>query len=396
MKLIFYSIIFNLISIQTFIGQDVIQIDPERISCGTLTLSDLIESIEYIPLETNNDCLIGDIGKNNSVILSNNYILIQCSTTQLFYLFNRAGKLVKKIGNIGNGPGEYLRYGAVPFAIDEENQRIILRNNGAESKLIFYDLRGKYLRSVSVDEKLGAVFHAQFDDRFVMMHLNNPFKAGIPPFNYSIFSDDYKLITEKIKKADYTIRPRSSNQFTVTKEEGFSYYLYNGLLHVKGALNDSLYSISRNLSFLPKYIINPGKYSFTRQILSDPALFDRVFQYRVYLTSIFETDGYVLISYRYQNKDYYHCYDKRLHSSMLFNSASGIPNDYDGGLDFWPNQQNGNEFITWYQAYLFEENDNRIKPKGSKNAVEYFKKLRKDMESDANPVLVIAKMKQNI
>ena len=74
--------IFILFSTHTFIGQEIIQIDLERIKRGTLKLSDMIESIEYIPLETNNNCLIGDIcsssGSKNLVLLSDNYILVNC------------------------------------------------------------------------------------------------------------------------------------------------------------------------------------------------------------------------------------------------------------------------------------------------------------------------------
>jgi len=390
MRQIFYFIVFLLLFVQTFFGQEVIHIDPLHTSYKTIALSDLVETIEYIPLETNDNCLIGDVG-SNEIIFSNNYILVH---SKLFYLFIRNGKFVTQIGNIGNGPGEYLEYAARPFSIDEENQRISISHSlGTEMKLMIYDFRGKYLNSVTVDKRLGAIFHAKFDKKYIMMNLNNVAKAGEPPFNYSIFSDDYKLITEKIKNVDYTIQ-QTSGGFVIPKEEGFFHYLYNRMLHVKGSLNDTIYSITQNLSFLPKYIINTGRYAITKQILSDWVMFERVYQSRVFISSVFENDNYVLISYRYQNKNYYHLYDKKRHDSMLSNSTTGIPNDYDGGMDFWPKIQNGNEFITWYNAYLFEDNVNRLKPKGSENDVGKYKKMRKEIDLESNPVLVIIKMKQ--
>ena len=392
MRRLFYFFIFTLLSVQTFIGQDIIQIDPVRTSKTTLALSDMIESLEYIPLETNDKCLIGDI-LPYKIFFSTNYILIYSNE---FYLFNRKGKFIAQVGRIGQGPGEY--YGSPwPLSIDEENQRIIISNSigsrtGTECKLMFYDLKGKYIRSVTVDNRLGAIFHAQSDDKYVMMNLNHLTKEGIPPFDYSIFSNDFKLITERINHVDYIIQP-TSRGFEVRGDK-FSYYLYNGKLHVRGPLNDTVYSISQNLSFVPKYVLNAGMYVVTKQMFSDATLFDRLIQDRVFLTTIFETDNHVLVSYRYHNKENYLLYDKKRPGSVLFNSDSGIPNDYDGGMDFWPKYQNGKEFITWYNAYLFDDNKNRLKPKGSQIAIDKYNKMRKAIDSESNPVLVIVKMKQ--
>jgi len=394
MKRIVYFLFFLLLSVNILIGQDIIQIDPVRTSKTTLALSDMIESIEYIPLETGDKCLIGDVFPYN-IIFSTNYILISSNE---FYLFNRAGKFITQVGRVGQGPGEY--YGiAWPLTIDEVNQRILITHNpgsqdGKERRLIFYDLKGKHIQTISIDVRLGAIFRAKSDDKYVMMHLNNPVREGIPPFDYSIFSADFKLITEKIKHVDYTIQPDYSlGSITIPGDERFCYYLYNSKLHVRGPLNDTVYSISQNLSFVPKYVLNAGRYVVTKQMLSDAALFKSLIQDRVFLTTVFETDSHVLISYRFNNKDNYFLYDKKKHGSVLFNSEAGIPNDYDGGMDFWPKYQNGNEFITWYNAYLFDDNKNRLQPKGSKIAIDKYNKMRKAIDSESNPVLVIVKMK---
>jgi hypothetical protein len=399
MKRIFYSFVVMLLCVQTMTGQDIIQIDPERISRGTLTLSDMIESIEYIPLETNSNCFIGDIHASEDVLISDNYIFVCCKTTQSCYLFNRAGKFIAKIGNKGNGPGEYLLPNL--FAIDEKSRQVILsdpRGPADMGKLLYYDLNGKYVKSVSVDSRLTGFFHTQFDDKHVVMQNNNPFRAGDPPFNYYIFSNNNELITQKIKNIDYT----TIRQGTFIMQS-FCYYLRQGQLHVKKeALNDTIYSISKGLSFSPKYIINAGKYSLTAQLLSNPDLFGREKNNRVLFSSAFETDNYVLISFIYKEKNYYQYYDKNRRQSSLFNSVSGIPNDYDGGWEFWPRKQKENELITWYNAYLFEEkNDNKLKPKGPQKAVEHQKKTINEIikyqtqyKTEANPIIVIAKLKQ--
>ena len=403
MKYIFNLFVFILLFVQTVIGQDVVSIDPERTSRGTLTLSDIIESIEYIPLETNNNCLIGDIIDNRRVLLSENYILVGCYTSGSYFLFSRTGKFIAKIGSKGQGPGEYLSVSS-PFAIDEKNQQIILKSSIMGSyELMYHNMNGKYLHKVPVDRRLFNFHNISFYDKYVVMNANdpdpNPNNRSGPPFDYSIFSGDYKLITEKIKKIDFI-----SKQSTriILFGISFCYYLYNEQLYVKhNGLNDTIYSINKNFDFLPKYAINFGRYSFTRQIVSNTDLFMRERNNRAWLQSVFETDNYLLISYDYKKKHFYLYYDKKQHRSLLFNSDSGIPNDYDGGLNFWPKQQNGNEFITWYNSYLFEENENKLKPKGPKKAIENFEKITQEIidfqdknSTEANPVLVIVKLKQ--
>jgi len=394
MMRIFYPIVFLLFSAQYALTQSVIRIDPERTPQGTMKMSDLIESVEYIPLETNTNCLIGDLKKNNFVKLSGNYIIVDCTISQSFYLFNRSGKFIAKIGSLGGGPGEYTRYSASIFSIDEKNKQIILAKSiGRENtcQLMYYDLNGKYIRSLSVDRSLAGIFHAEFNNKHIVMHINNPFKEGDPPFSYSFFSDDYSLIKQEIKNIDYTtIRPGE-----VSTMGYFYHYLYSGNLHVKSAfLNDTVYSIGKDLSFFPKYIIQSGKYSLTTEILSDPDLYKSLYKNRIFLWSVFETNSYVLISYLYKEKYFFQYYDKLKNISLLFDSTSGIPNDFDGGFDFWLKQQNENEYITWHNAYLFEENTNKLSPKGTQNAIENLKKITREIDLDANPVIVIVKFKQ--
>ena len=396
MKRIIYLFIFILSTTQIFVGQEIIHIDPERTTRGTLTLSDLIESIEYIPLETKKNCLIGDIissvASNQLVLLSDNYILVNCITTLSYYLFNRSGKFIAKIGNRGQGPGEYFN-SIGTFEIDEDNNHIIISSSkGMEfNQLMYYDLKGKFLYSINVDKVLTDLRHVKFNDYHFVMHTNNPWRAKRdPPFNYSIFSNDYQLLSQHIKTTHYSIAQLGAFTFPTD----YSFYFYEGQLHVRNmALNDTLYCINKNLSFYPKYIINAGKYALTTQILSDPELYKRRVSGLALFISVFETDKYLFFSYLYNKKMQYQYYDKSLHRLMQFNSASGIPNDYDGGFDFWPKQQNGNKFISWYHAYQFEDNDNKLIPKAHRKDIEKFKKLKK-IDPEDNPVLVIIKMKE--
>ena len=173
--------------------------------------------------------------------------------------------------------------------------------------------------------------------------------------------------------------------------------MYDGHEYVReNVLNDTLYKINHDYSFTPKYIINAGKREVPIGLRSDSRLFERESENYVIVNQMFETKDYMLLNYTYQSKRvtcYFHKDDNKL---IYFPSPSGIPNDYDGGFDFWPVEQINKEMYAIYNAYLFEEhkkNNNRVAPKGPPEAIERFNQLTGQIDPEDNPVLVIVRMK---
>ena len=163
-------------------------------------------------------------------------------------------------------------------------------------------------------------------------------------------------------------------------------------------MNDTVYEVSLNNLFLPKYVIKAGKYSVTPEIKSDlKRYFDLARSYVVPL-SVFEARNYLFLSYQYKEIKYYCYYDKTTKTLNYFDSKQGIPNDYNGGFDFWPyhiSGQSNNEFYTFYNADKFSDQPQQKKyaPKGSPASIKQVKDLFQKMDPEANPVLVITKMK---
>lgn len=107
--------------------------------CGAVELSGLLQTFDLIPLETNNDCLIGNI-QSVKKRLGRFYI----HTKNELHVFEGNGKHVAKVGNLGEGPGEYQAI--CDFDADQERIYILTPN-----KLLYYDRDGKFQKSVSVD-----------------------------------------------------------------------------------------------------------------------------------------------------------------------------------------------------------------------------------------------------
>ncbi len=65
-----------------------------------------IDSFSIFNIRTSDSLQIGRISK---ILFHDDKMIITDAITNNLYIFNRNGKLLNKISNIGNGPGEYVR-----------------------------------------------------------------------------------------------------------------------------------------------------------------------------------------------------------------------------------------------------------------------------------------------
>ena len=75
----------------------------------TLLLSDIVEDVEYVKLETTDDCLVA--GNSASRIFATDediYILNNYSDEKLLRFDRETGKFITQIGSLGQGPKEML------------------------------------------------------------------------------------------------------------------------------------------------------------------------------------------------------------------------------------------------------------------------------------------------
>ena len=101
-----YSLLLGLITFScSSIDNSLIEINPEKFTENKITLSDIADDIDYIPLD--NSTAIGLI---YSYKMTNNSIYLSAKDIGILE-FDREGKLVEKIGKPGRGPGILLFYG---------------------------------------------------------------------------------------------------------------------------------------------------------------------------------------------------------------------------------------------------------------------------------------------
>ena len=121
----------------------IVDLDVEK--KDTLYYSTLFKSVKCIPLETSDNSLIGEIDK--MLIFEDFIFILDASKAKTLFVFDKKGLFIRKIGNIGNGPGEYVRI--VDFAIDTDKKEIIIVDD--LRKMMFYDIfTGKFIKTVFI------------------------------------------------------------------------------------------------------------------------------------------------------------------------------------------------------------------------------------------------------
>lgn len=111
-------------------------------------LSEIVDGVEYVKLETKPECLLS----NAVFLVGKNYIMVvQSHNPAQIFLFDRTGRYLRKIGGEGKGPQEYTSLSSV--AMDPE-ETYILANDYQRDILLKYDFQGNVIQSYNYKEKL--------------------------------------------------------------------------------------------------------------------------------------------------------------------------------------------------------------------------------------------------
>jgi hypothetical protein len=112
-----------------------------------ISLSEFVDSVRFIRLETKEECLIGSIA---SVHFTGEEMIVTDKTNRKILIFDNNGKYLRKIGNSGRGPGEYLSI--IVSNYDKERQIISIYDIETR-KLLLYRLNGEFIRDIPIITK---------------------------------------------------------------------------------------------------------------------------------------------------------------------------------------------------------------------------------------------------
>ena len=103
-----------------------------------------LSNIEVISLESSEQCFISRIEK---VYYTNGFIYVLDEATNNLFLFSSTGKFIRKIGERGTGPGEYIDI--ADFEINPSNGNVLILAIEKQS-LLEFDRKGVFLGAIKL------------------------------------------------------------------------------------------------------------------------------------------------------------------------------------------------------------------------------------------------------
>ncbi len=102
---------------------NILEINPIEAQ-EKVKLSEFVDSVKYIRLQTDSNCVMGRIAK---LIIKNKYIYA-CDVSQMVvFVFDKQGNYVSKLDKRGKGPDEYLNFAGVFIDDNEEFIEVFTR-----------------------------------------------------------------------------------------------------------------------------------------------------------------------------------------------------------------------------------------------------------------------------
>lgn len=289
-----------------------------------ILLSDIIDSLYTVPLETTEQALLSNIEK---LEYDDGFYFIQNTQDYLIYIFNDKGTFCCQPAKKGQGPGE-VRFPQC-FALDKVNKKIWLTNNDSFYK---YNYEGNYLGNKAYSlafsdfciERSGNIYF--YTNKNNNAHIGDGFLTG----NITMLSSKGEKKTWFKSKEALKNEPNKSYMSFFTRIP-FSEQ-EDGKITCHYALCDTIYSIDLN-DIKPSYVIdlgkNKSKIDFDQISVSDVEEYIQAHPETVwYVRNVIETPNMLTFSYNLGFEYYADVYYNKSNGHVL----EGKPiNDLLGG-----------------------------------------------------------------
>jgi len=363
-------------------GADIIRVnDAKQVR---INLSDYVATLEYVPLETKEECLIDRFPR---FYVLNDYIVV--TTSRQCFLFNRNGKFIREIGRPGRGPDEYF-FTTAGEVINEKNQTILMQGWNQTMEYSFSGTVNRYI--VKTPDSSPAI--AYLSDSIWVQAVPNYSGNAI---NQLVFTNQEKVIDSIPNHQFFT--PLDSNAFGGFGIE-FGFYRYRDDLYYKNMFNDTLFKI-KDRKLYPVWIFDMGQYHLSRSVMANMNTFRQEASRYNWLQYVWEADPFLLFSIARARGDSTFVYDKRKNQVFVMEkeqTLKGFYNDIDGGMPFWPSHiTQKQEMVSFlYPDAMKEMLTNEYFGRKSirdNNAHLRLKELLSIINEDDNPIVVIATLK---
>ncbi len=331
----------------------------------TVKLSDLVEDFQVVRFDNKDEAFF----KAFWMYFSDNYICIRQSGNPI-KLFDKSGRYLGNVGNIGQGPGEYNHI--YDILLDEKGQSIYVTPIVSDN-VLHYDLTGKYIDKLRFGEKInkGRIFLSPDASTLSLVHL--------------CFRD----AGDKFTGANVQLQNPDSVQYVYVEEIASNMKNQEG---IRVGFNDEIWSYRNSADFPFMMTHTDTLYHYNSQTNKIQAAFtmsmdpdkkgDSFFifnewPHHYFVTIVGEGGRNILVS-----------------KERPVGYEVEFVNDFMGNLEFYPQTQDGYFFQNWEPAELREALEEALAsgncPDDQKEKLKAFMQTLHDND---NNLLFIGKLK---
>jgi len=259
-------------------------------------LSSFASSIEEIPLEINEECLIGNF---ISQIITTDYLLFIIHDTRCS-VFDKSGKYLYDISKRGEGPHEYIQLTNVFL---EDNY--ICLYDASRKKILFFTHENEFIKEMNIPESFGHLYPIQ--NNIYAGYLSN--RSGKEKTKIKFFNS-----SEVIDSIPYPQEYNNNGVIMIFYNE-CSIFSSGNTYSFKEIFNDTIYTIHKDYQVTPRLVLGLGIYNPTqeyRHSITDPTT--NLFEEKMWIMPVGENDSYLFINGLMNKKTSSFYWDKRKNS----------------------------------------------------------------------------------
>lgn len=348
-----------------------------------MKLSDIADSVRYIPLETKDNCLI-DFINPATVVKTGKYWFV--SSNSVLYQYTLDGKFIRTIGSRGGGPGQFNYFQQID--VNEDSGLIFMLTTSG--KINVYDMEtGKSLYAIKTPDREASQFAMLNDSLLATFMLNS---SGQQKERIHISNPKCEILNTFYRSDLFEIK--SGTRWLMMSGTDRYMFRYEDMVCYKEYYCDTLFVVTKD-ELQPRYIIDLGKYSIPIDCRMEACDGDwnafKTVGAPYIRNQVIETDSLLFMPYNYwagekARERYMVLYDKK--AKDCFSIPGGrIENDFPGALPLRPATSPEKNVL----LSVWEVGD--IMKEAEKNPAILEHPQLKGLTEDDNPVLMLVYLK---
>jgi hypothetical protein len=367
----------------------VISIPDGIDNIGLINLSEVAKSIKYIPLETKEESLIGEI---SNILYDKDHIYV-VDRSGTIKIFDNEGRYLRSINRLGRGPEEYTNF--ISASLVDNNIVVTAFNDVVE-----YDIFGNFIKRVGspkIDE-YNIFFPVSLGKNSYVAPLVKALGAstedGYCVVAYDSLSNIRKMVANSGPSGAQPLGSSTTNAGEVmVRIMPPTLFRHNDKIRIFCPEALEILSIDKFDVVDTAFVIDYGQYRVPDGIMTNSSAGSK----HISPLSFIESNDYIFMNMSTRatingtfTANFLH--DKRkMQTRVLYDNIGqrkGFKNDIDGGTEFWPQSTFGGKTLISSVSAI-----SMMEYQYDDTASAKIKKVASELTENSNPIITIVELK---